>query len=149
MNAYTARSAFLTWSMMRHESMLCMTRCGLQERIRMDLLSQRLQRTLLKDRENLTEMRVSISLTIINTGENQLVQNSDLVYWRMKPLWADEQHSITGLLAYLQNRQTKNRTPSLWRVAIKGLVESLNVLYHLNVVKITMTFSLRDQNSPQ
>ena len=34
--------------------------------------------------------------------------------------------------------------PSRQRVTIKGLVESLNVLYHLNVVSIMMTFSFRD-----
>ena len=46
MNTYAARSTFLTWSMMRHESMLCMTRCSLEKIIRMILLSRRVQRTL-------------------------------------------------------------------------------------------------------
>jgi len=45
-------------------------------------------------------------------GKNQLVQKPDSLYSRVRPLLADEQHSITGLLTYLQNRQTKNRIPS-------------------------------------
>ena len=38
-----------------------------------------------------------------------------------------------------QNRQTKKTIPSRHRVVAKGLAESLKVMYHLYVVKITTT----------